>query len=63
MLDNAISELSFNMYPNWQDSINRDITDEDINDIQIVLDKIINRNKEYNISYQADKEVEIDVEA
>ena len=62
MLDYAISELSFNMYPNWQDSINRDITDEDINDIQIVLDKIINKNKERNISYQSDVEVEIDIE-
>ena len=62
MLDYAISELSFNMYPNWQDSINRDVADEDVNDIQIVLDKIINRNKERNVSYESDVEVEIDIE-
>lgn len=62
MLNNAIEELYENeMYKDWNEAIKADITEEDIEKIQKVLDDIFSRAEEQNISYYQDKEVMIDI--
>ena len=63
MLESAIeSEYSNDMYDDWDESILRDITDEDVKKIQDVLDEIFSRNKSQNIAYCQGEEIEIDLE-
>lgn len=47
------------MYEDWDESIQSDITQEDINDLQIIFDRILSRSS--NIAYEADKLIEIDM--
>lgn len=62
MLDSEIlSEAENNMYEDWDKSIQSDIKKEDIDDIQIVLDRILSRSPSSNISYQPDELIEIDL--
>lgn len=49
------------MYEDWDDNIRADIEDEDIKDIQKILDRILSRNPNANISYQSDKLIEVDM--
>lgn len=62
MLESAIEDEYQNMYEDWDDKILNDISDEDIEKIQAVLDDILNRNKEQNIAYYLEKEIEVDYE-
>ena len=62
IIDDAIEFLQCNgMYEDWDDKIHNDITEEDIKDIQAVFDRILERNPSQNISYEEDREVEIDL--
>ena len=61
ILNDAIEYESQNMYEYWSDSIWGDVTTKDIEDIQNVLDRILNRGQSQNIAYQSDKLVEIDL--
>ena len=61
VLYDALEGEATNMHDNWLDDIHKNITNNDIKEIQIVLDRILERNKKFNVSYQADKEVEIDI--
>lgn len=61
MVESAIEREYDNMYEDWDEKILDDITDEDVQRIQDVLDEILNRNKQQNISYFQDKEIEIDL--
>lgn len=49
------------MYEDWNDSIKGDVTEEDIEDFQEILDRILARNPMGNITYEPDKLIEIDV--
>lgn len=60
ILDDAIENQQENgMYEDWDESIQSDITQEDINDLQIIFDRILSRSS--NIAYEADKLIEIDM--
>lgn len=60
MLVSAIdSECEHEMYDDWDEKIWEDITEEDIEKIQVILDDIFSRNKEQNISYREDEEIDI----
>ena len=63
MLDSALEyEYQNNMYEDWYPNVCDSITEEDIKELQAIVDRILERNKEYNISYQANEQVEIDME-
>ena len=62
MLDSALEYEYDNMYEDWYPNVSDSITKEDINELQAIVDRILERDKEHNISYQADQEVEIDME-
>ena len=59
MLDSAIECEADNMYEDWDYDIWNDITETDIAELQNILDKILSRSN--NVSYMADKKVEIDI--
>lgn len=60
MLESALEcEANDNMYDDWLNDVLYDIRDSDIEKLQAIVDDILSRSA--NISYQADKEVEIDV--
>jgi hypothetical protein len=60
MLEMAVeNEYCNNMYEDWDDYILKDITNEDIEKIQIILDDILSRNKEQNTAYYEDEEIDI----
>ena len=61
ILDNAIENEYANMYEDWYDSIKGDITSDDVAEIQSVLDRILARNKDCNISYEGIGPVELDI--
>lgn len=62
MLDSAIdSEYEYQMYEDWDESVKQDITDSDIEKIQVILDEIFSRNKSQNITYYENEEIEIDI--
>lgn len=62
ILNKAIEdEACDKMYDEWMDKIHNDITEYDVKDFQDILDRILLRNVKQNISYQADKEVEINL--
>lgn len=62
ILDNAIeNEACDGMYEDWDDRIKSDITKEDIDEFQAILDRILARSPEANISYCEDKPIEIDM--
>lgn len=59
MIESAIEREYQNMYEDWDIEIRQDTTKEDIEDIQIVLDRILSRSD--NISYTEKEQVEIDM--
>ncbi|WP_195264516.1 GTP-binding protein [Clostridium sp. 1001275B_160808_H3] len=59
MLDSALECEADNMYEDWYQDIWDDVTEEDIKELQIILDKILSRSK--NIAYTAREKVEIDI--
>lgn len=59
MLESAIDCEASNMYEDWEYDIWGDISEEDINGLQNILNRILNGSR--NISYIADKKVEIDI--
>jgi uncharacterized membrane protein len=59
MLDSALECEFQNMYEDWYQDIWDDVTEEDIKELQIILDKILSRSK--NIAYMAREKVEIDI--
>lgn len=62
IIDDAIENEYCNvMYEDWDDFIRADVMEEDINDIQQVLDRILSRNPNANVSYQSDKLIDIDI--
>lgn len=61
ILSHAIEEESYNMYEGWDTGILKNLTEEDIQELQAVLNKILNKNTKPNYSYQEDKEVEFDL--
>lgn len=62
LIDTAIEDenCSGNMYEDWDEKIKFDITDEDIQKIQAILDDILSRDTEQNTTYYEGKEIEID---
>jgi sulfatase maturation enzyme AslB (radical SAM superfamily) len=62
IIDNAIeNEYNNGMYEDWDDYIKADVTKEDIDDLQNILDRILSRNPSANIAYASDKLIEIDM--
>lgn len=59
MLESAIECEAFNMYEDWEYDVWDDITEEDINELQNVIDRILGESR--NIAYIADNKVEIDI--
>lgn len=47
------------MYEEWDENIRTDITEEDKEKIQAILDDIFSRNKEKNIAYYQGQEIDI----
>lgn len=62
MLEQAIENEADNMYEDWEDYIWADIERGDIKDIQLILDDIMSRNTQCNIAYEADEELELDLQ-
>lgn len=62
MLEQAIENEADNMYEDWEDYIWADIERGDIKDIQLILDDIMSRDTQCNITYEADEELELDFE-
>ena len=62
MLEQAIENEADNMYEDWEDYIWADIERGDIKDIQLILDDIMSRNTQCNITYEADEELELDLQ-
>ena len=60
VLYDVLDGESKNMYSKWRDNIQEDINEDDIRDLQDILDRILERNKDFNVSYSADREVQID---
>ncbi len=62
MLKSAIkNEEDDNMYEEWGNLIWGDVTDNDINQIQSILDRILKKSPKQNIACYQDKSVEIDI--
>lgn len=62
IMDLAIEdEYNNGMYEDWDDSISSDVTKEDIEDLQKIFNRILARNPSFNIAYEADKLIEIDI--
>ena len=62
MLENEIDNVyNDNMYEDWDDAILGDVEEKDIEEIQIVLDRILARSPEQNKAYLIDKPIEIDI--
>ncbi|PWW90745.1 GTP-binding protein [Clostridium perfringens] len=59
MLEIAIDNESENMYEFWDFDIKRAITDDDIEEIQNVIDRILSKGS--NISYIENEKVEFDL--
>lgn len=59
VIDWAIEDEYQNMHEDWDLEAMREVTEEDIEDIQKVFDRILDRTN--RVSYYADKEVEIDL--
>ena len=59
MLESEIECEASNMYEDWEYDVWDDITEEDINELQRIVDRILSGSR--NISYIADKRVEIDI--
>lgn len=59
MLETAIDCEASNMYEDWEYDVWNDITEEHINELQNVIDRILGESR--NIAYFADKKVEIDI--
>ena len=62
MLEQAIENEADNMYEDWEDYIWDDIERGDIKDIQLILDDIMSRDPQGNITYEADEELELDLQ-
>ena len=62
MLEQAIENEADNMYEDWEDYIWADIERGDIKDIQLILDDIMSRDPQGNIAYEADEELELDLQ-
>lgn len=62
MLEDAIEREADSMHESWEQDILNEITEQDIEDIQIIIDRILKRNESCNICYQADKQVELDID-
>lgn len=62
MLEQAIENEADNMYEDWEDYIWADIERGDIKDIQLILDDIMSRDTQCNIAYEADEELELDLQ-
>lgn len=62
MLESAIDCECDNMYEDWDLRIKDDITDEDVQKLQDVLDEIFGRSEDQNIAYYQDEEIEVDYE-
>lgn len=62
MLEQAIENEADNMYEDWEDYIWADIEIGDIKDIQLILDDIMSRDTQCNITYEADEELELDLQ-
>lgn len=59
MLESAIECEADNMYEDWETDVWEDITKEDINELQMIIDRILSGSR--NICYIAYKRVEIDI--
>lgn len=62
MLESAIEREAEHMHESWSYDIVNDITEQDIEDIQLVIDRILKRNEDCNICYQSDRQVELDID-
>ena len=62
MLEQAIENEADNMYEDWEDYIWADIERGDIKDIQLILDDIMSRDPQGNITYEVDEELELDLQ-
>lgn len=62
IIEDAIETEYINgMYEDWDVHMRANVTEEDINDIQKILDRILLRNPIINIAYQPNKLIEVDI--
>lgn len=62
LIESAIEqEYNNGMYEDWDERIRADVTQEDIDDIQKIFDRILSRNPHLNISYEAHQTIEKDL--
>ena len=62
ILEAAIEDQQCNvMYEDWDDSIRGDITKEDIEELQVIFDRILARNPASNLAYEPKELIEIDI--
>lgn len=62
IIEDAIeTEYNNGMYEDWDVHMGANVTEEDINDIQKILDRILLRNPIINIAYQPNKLIEVDI--
>lgn len=62
MINNEIENIMCNEgYEDWSDFIQEEITQDDVDKIQMVFNEIFNRNPNRNISYETDEQIEIDL--
>lgn len=60
MLESAIeSEYENQMYEDWDEKILEDITDKDIEKIQVILDDIFSRSEVQNTAYYENEKIDI----
>ncbi|MGL4452052.1 MAG: GTP-binding protein [Sarcina sp.] len=59
MLERAIESEYQDMYDDWDEEVLKDVTSEDIKELQVILDRILNRSK--NIAYLEDEKIEVDI--
>lgn len=60
MLESAIDCEASNMYEDWEYDVWNDVTEEDIDELQIIVDEILSRSA--SVSYITDKKVYVDLQ-
>lgn len=62
ILDSAIEDEQCNgMYEDWDDSVRGDITQEDIDELQAIFDRILARSPKQNTTWESVDLIEIDI--
>lgn len=61
LINEALDSVYENgMHEDWDEIIKQDVTEEDVQRVQAVFDELFSKGGDQNITYYADKEIEID---